>query len=77
MPRGNKNAETHGFFSKIFPPETIDIVEDIMIKNFLDMHWENIAIRYTAIARSQRIMNVKNQDDLTKELKREKNQVIE
>lgn len=72
VPRGNKNAETHGFFSKIFPPETIDIVEDIMIKDSLDMLWENIIIQYTAIARSQRIMNVKNQDDLTKELKREK-----
>ncbi len=72
VPRGNKNAETHGFFSKIFPPEAIDIVEDIMIKDSLDMLWENIIIQYTAIARSQRIMNVKNQDDLTKELKREK-----
>lgn len=72
VPKGNKNAETHGFFSKIFPPETIDIVEDIMVKDPLDMLWENIIIQYTAIARSQRIMSVKNQKDLTKVLKREK-----
>ena len=72
VPKGNKNAETHGFFSKIFPPEAIDIVEDIMVKDPLDMLWENIIIQYTAIARSQRIMSVKNQEDLTKVLKREK-----
>lgn len=72
VPKGNKNAETHGFFSKIFPPETIEIVEDIMVKDPLDMLWENIIIQYTAIARSQRIMSVKNQEDLTKVLKREK-----
>lgn len=72
VPKGNKNAETHGFFPKIFPPETIDIVEDIMVKDPLDMLWENIIIQYTAIARSQRIMNVKNHEDLTKVLKREK-----
>lgn len=71
-PAKNKNAETHGFFSKIFPPETIEIVEDIMVKDPLDMLWENIIIQYTAIARSQRIMSVKNQKDLTKVLKREK-----
>lgn len=72
VPKGNKNAETHGFFSKIFPPETIDIVEDIMAKNPLDMLWENIIIQYTAIARAQRIMNVKNQDDMSKVLKKKK-----
>lgn len=72
VPKGNKNAETHGFFSKIFPPETIEIVEDIMVKDPLDMLWENIIIQYTAIARAQRIMNVKSQDDMTKVLKQEK-----
>lgn len=72
IPKGNKNAEAHGFFSKIFPPETMEVVQDIMIKDPLDILWENIIIQYTAIARSQRIMSVKNQEDLTKVLKREK-----
>lgn len=71
IPKGNKNAETHGFFSKIFPPETIDIVEDIMVKNPLNMLWENIIIQYTAIARSQRIMNVTGKGDITKEISAE------
>ncbi|AKN32392.1 terminase [Clostridium carboxidivorans P7] len=72
VPKGNKNAETHGFFSKIFPPETIDIVEEIMVKDPLDMLWENIIIQYTAIARSQRIMNVTEKEEMIKELKRSK-----
>ncbi|KAA8676187.1 phage terminase small subunit [Clostridium sp. HV4-5-A1G] len=72
VPKGNKNAETHGFFSKIFPPETIDIVEDIMVKNPLDMLWENIIIQYTAIARSQRIMDVTEKSEMIKELKKSK-----
>ncbi|AZV57936.1 phage terminase small subunit [Clostridium sp. AWRP] len=73
----NKNLEAQGFFSKIFPPETIGIVEDIMAKDTLDMLWENIIIQYTAIARSQKIMNVKNKKDFTKVLKKEKSTVGE
>ncbi|ABS30662.1 phage terminase small subunit [Clostridium kluyveri] len=72
VPKGNKNAESHGFFSKIFPPETMEVVQDIMIKNPLDMLWENIIIQYTAIARSQRIMDVKSKEEMIKELKKSK-----
>lgn len=72
VPKGNKNAESHGFFSKIFPPETMEVVQDIMIKDPLDMLWENIIIQYTAIARSQRIMDVKNKEEMIKELKKSK-----
>lgn len=71
-PARNKNAESHGFFSKIFPPETMEVVQDIMIKNPLDMLWENIIIQYTAIARSQRIMDVKSKEEMIKELKKSK-----
>lgn len=68
----NKAAEKHGFFSKIFPPETLDIVEDIIIKDPLDMLWENIIIQYTAIARSQMIMHVESKEEMIKELKKSK-----
>lgn len=34
------------------------------------MFWDNIMIQYTAIIRAHRIMNIVEQDDLTKELKR-------
>lgn len=68
-PHKNTNAERHGFFSRIFPddPETMAIVNSIETKNPLDIIWENIVIQYTAIARAQRIMYVKNQEDMTKE----------
>ncbi|MFL0198394.1 phage terminase small subunit, partial [Clostridium sp. WILCCON 0269] len=64
VPKWNKNAESHGFFSKIFPPETMEVVQDIMIKDPLDMLWENIIIQYTAIARSQRIMDVTEKSEM-------------
>lgn len=73
-PPQNSNAVTHGFFRKIFPddPETLAIVEAIEIKSPVDILWENIVIQYTAIARAQRIMFIKDQNDMTKVLKRQK-----
>lgn len=73
-PEKNKNAERHGFFSRIFPddPETMAIVESIEIKSPLDILWENIVIQYTAIARAQKLMFVRDKDDITEHLKREK-----
>ena len=73
-PLKNKKAEKHGFFSRIMPddPETMAIVESIETKSPLDILWENIVIQYTAIARGQRLMFVKDKEDLTKVLKREK-----
>lgn len=71
-PAGNKNAETHGFFSKYLPNETLSIIQEIKGKDSLDILWENITIQYAAIIRAQRIMYVKDQDDITKHLKKEK-----
>lgn len=69
-PIGNKKAEKHGFFSRIFPddPETQEIVESIEQKSPLDILWENIVIQYTAIARAQKLMFVKDQDDIIREV---------
>ncbi|MBP3950327.1 phage terminase small subunit [Bacillus suaedae] len=73
-PKGNSNAVTHGFFRTIFPEdeETMQIVEAIQQKSPVDMIWENIVIKYTAIARAQKLMFVKNQDDTTREIKKMK-----
>lgn len=73
-PKGNKNAEKHGFFSRIFPDdeETRAIIDAIEVKSPLDILWENIVIQYTAIARAQKLMFVKDQDDTTKVLKRDR-----
>lgn len=73
-PEKNQNANKHGFFSKIFPDdeETLSIVNDIQVKSPLEMLWENIVIQYAAIARAQKIMFVKNQDDTTEHLKKKR-----
>ena len=74
-PVENKNAEKHGFFAKIFPddPELHDIVNHVEeMKNPLDIVWENIIMQYTAIARAQKLMYVKNQEDIKKHLKKKK-----
>ncbi len=71
---GRQNALKHGFFAKIFPDdeETRALVGEIMEKSPLDILWENITIQYLAIARAQKIMFVRDRDDITEHLKREK-----
>ncbi|MBU3195660.1 helix-turn-helix domain-containing protein [Clostridium algidicarnis] len=76
-PAKNKNAETHGFFSKYLPEETLGIIEEIKEKDSLDIIWENITIQYAAIIRSQRIMYVKDKDEMIKELKKEEHSSFE
>lgn len=71
-PKQNSNAVTHGFFRKHFPEDVADLAAEIMEKDPLDMIWENIMIQYAAIIRAQRLMFVKDQEDMTKELKKEK-----
>lgn len=69
VPKRNKNAETHGFFSRYLPEETNDIINEIMVMHPLDILWNNITIQYAAIIRSQRIMYVTDKDEMIKELK--------
>jgi phage terminase small subunit len=68
----NKHAEKHGMFSKWLPEETMQILGIIQTANPIDLLWDNIQLQYAAILRAQNIMHVKDQDDLTKELKRQK-----
>lgn len=70
-PAKNKNAETHGFFSKYLPEDTFDIIQEIKQKDPLDILWENINIQYAAIIRAQRIMHVKDKEEMIKELKKQ------
>lgn len=69
-PERNRNAEKHGFFSRYMPEESLDILDEIADKDYIDILWENIQISYAAILRSQRIMFVKNKDELKKEIKK-------
>lgn len=67
-PSENKNAEKHGFFSKWLPAETMSIMQEIEERSALDLLWDQIMIQYTAIIRAQRLMYVKDQKDLSKEI---------
>ena len=69
-PKGNKNAEKFGFFSKYLPEETLELMENIVEKNQLDILWEQITIQYAAIIRAQKIMYVRDKDDMARELKK-------
>lgn len=64
-PPGNKNAEKHGFFSKWLPAETAEIMKSIEKLDSLDILWDNIQLQYTAIIRAQKLMYVKDQEDIT------------
>lgn len=71
-PKENKNAETHGFFSKFLPEDTLNIIKE-MDKDPSTILWQNIQIQYAAIVRAQNIMLVKSQEDMTKVLTGETN----
>lgn len=71
-PIGNKKAETHGFFSKYLPKDTLEIIEEIKEKNPLDILLEQITIQYAAIIRAQKIMYVKDKNEMIKEIKKHK-----
>ena len=69
-PPGNKNAEKFGFFSKYLPEETQDLINEIKDKVKFDILWEQITIQYAAIIRAQKIMYVKDKEEMIKELKK-------
>ncbi len=71
-PEHKQKAVTHGLFAKYLPPETAELVQAIEEKSPIDILWDTICIKYAAIIRAQKIMYVKDQDDLTKVLKRQK-----
>lgn len=71
-PKRNSNAVTHGFFRKYLPERTLEIMEHIAERSPIDMLWDHILIQYTAIIAAQPIMFVRDKDDETRVLKKEK-----
>ncbi len=73
-PEGNKHAEKHGFFSRILPddPEVHAIIESIDQMSPLEMIWNDILLQQGIIARAQKLMYVRDQEDLTRVLKRKR-----
>lgn len=74
-PLRNGNAVTHGLYRKYLPQEIFDLKEELIeaINNDpLAIIWESIMLQYTQIIHAQRIMFVKDKEDMTKELRKEK-----
>lgn len=73
-PKGNQNGLRHGLYSRIFPddPEIRDIIDAVDQKSLLEILWDQIIMQYAAIARAQKLMYVRDQKDIQKYLKREK-----
>lgn len=67
-PNKNINAVKHGLFAKYLPAETLELVGTIEMMSPLDILWENICLKYAAIIRSQKIMYVKDDKDVTKRI---------
>lgn len=79
-PKGNLNRLKHGeycdpskfldkgFLAKYIPTATKNIIKGVLENGVthLDMLWDNIVLLYSSIIRSQKIMYVKNQNDITK-----------
>ena len=70
-PKGNHNAMTHGLFRKIIPsddPHAMELLDEIQNHTELDMLFHSIQLQYFNILNSQRIMHVRNQNDMSKEM---------
>lgn len=70
-PKGNDNATTHGLFKKIIPnddPYAMELLDEIQNHTELDMLFNSIQLQYFNILNSQRIMHVRDKDDMSKEV---------
>ena len=76
-PKRNSNAVSHGFFRKYFPDDVAEIIEEIESKSLLDMLWANIMFQYTAIIRAERIMFVEDKEEMIKEIKKRKFEIVD
>ncbi|TKH09348.1 terminase [Bacillus wiedmannii] len=74
-PLRNGNAATHGLYRKYLPQEIFDLKEELIeaINNDpLAIIWESIMLQYTQIIHAQRIMFIRDKEDMTKELRKKK-----
>lgn len=74
--KGNKNSLTHGLFAKYLPDETLEIVQQMDDISPIDILWMNIKVQFAAIMRAQKIMWVETRDEMLKELKKRKYEVV-
>ncbi|MFE9082224.1 phage terminase small subunit [Bacillus mobilis] len=70
-PKENHNAMTHGLFRKIIPsddPHAMELLDEIQNHTEVDMLWSSIHLQYFNIMNSQRIMHVRDKDDMSEEI---------
>lgn len=77
-PEKNDHAVKHGLFRKFLPddPETLEIFDATADMSPLEMLWTSIRIAWTNIIRAQKIQHVSNKDEMIKELKKQKFEVV-
>ncbi|MEK7019296.1 phage terminase small subunit [Bacillus sp. FSL R9-9410] len=74
-PLRNGNAATHGLYRKYLPQELYDLKEELkeaVNNDSLSIIWDSIMLQYTQIIHAQRIMFVRDKEDMTKELRKKK-----
>ncbi|MGG1637213.1 phage terminase small subunit [Paenibacillus sp. NRS-1760] len=76
-PVGNDKAVIHGLFRKFMPqdPEFLELLDMAQQMEPLDMIWQTVEIAYTKMIWAQRIMFVRDKNDETKVLKKQKRQI--
>ncbi|EMA6344871.1 terminase [Bacillus cytotoxicus] len=74
-PMRNGNAVTHGLYRKYLPQEIYDLKEELeeaVSNDPLSILWESIMLHHAQIIHAQRIMFVRDNEDMTKELRKKK-----
>lgn len=62
-PKQNHNAQKYGFYAKLIPEETLEIMKQVDLMDPMDLLWEQIQLQRAAIIRAQQIAHVKDQED--------------
>lgn len=77
-PHGNERAIKHGLFRRFLPDddEAKEIYDMTAELSPLDILWEGIRIMWTNFIRSQRIQFVTGKDEMIKELKKRKYEIV-
>lgn len=73
----NTAAVKHGLFSRYIPQETLELMGMLDDKSPADLIWDQIQIQYAAIIRSQSIMFVTDKNEMIKEIKKQKFELME
>lgn len=71
-PKGNQNALKHGLYRKLLPDELREMMKQVENLDPLDMLWTSVEVAFAKMLYAQKVMFVRDRDDVTKVLKKEK-----